>query len=56
MKCLSYFPNYETYVTDPISFASAEINHFQQFRVGDFASYTKKFLEQQIVFHQEVGW
>ncbi|CAK8697762.1 unnamed protein product [Clavelina lepadiformis] len=41
--------------TEKVSYAvQAEINHFQQFRVGDFASYTKKFLEQQIVFHQEV--
>ena len=32
----------------------AEINHFQHYRVGDFAVYMKNFLQQQIAFHQEV--
>ena len=35
-------------------FLAAEINHFQHYRVGDFATYMKEFLQQQINFHQEV--
>ena len=37
-----------------LKFVSAEVNHFQHYRVGDFAGYIKEFLEQQMAFHQEV--
>jgi len=32
----------------------AEVNHFQHYRVGDFAAYMRNFLQQQVAFHKEV--
>nr|CAB3266463.1 sorting nexin-33 [Phallusia mammillata] len=32
----------------------AEVNHFQHYRVGDFAMYMKDFLAAQIAFHQKI--
>ena len=33
----------------------AEINHFNQFRVGDFKQIMQKYLQQQIEFHENVS-
>jgi len=43
-----------SYYVNQLIFA-AEVNHFQHYRVGDFASYMLNFLNEQIAFHQKVS-
>ncbi|XP_039268614.2 sorting nexin-9-like [Styela clava] len=40
---------------ETLSYAvQAEINHMQYYRVGDFAAYMKSFVQQQVVFYQNI--
>lgn len=40
---------------ETLSYAvQAEVNHMQHYRVGDFTEYMKRFIQQQVIFYQNI--